>query len=290
MKKRMFSGLMAVLLGVVVLCLSPARSPAEEDDLEALKVPVFVNDDDYAIAITEYEMTTKAELLEEDAPKHEIELIALLHPPADLDVLCFRSRLVAEKALNGDDDELLLRGRGRDNTKFAALQPIVGFADADDEPLLAAESKMESVELSRPGYEVEMLTLEVTAVVVDETASAEMPAVVADEFVDIGNGTEIMIQKMEIDNKGNMNIEMKLQRSGGKDEPVIHSMFALDADGEVIGGGRWINELELFNTRYEVELKFPLQDRTTATKLRVVLATEYEVETVRFKLKDLFKK
>lgn len=254
------------------------------DELEGQGLPVFSTRGGYVLALTDYEVSTKAELLEGEPAKHKLSLKGLMLAPQDDDVLCFRTSLDAKSAEGDRGKELLGRGKPRRQTEYKAVLPSSDFTDRRGKPMLLTAVALDDVELDRPGYEVERLELEVDAVLVEEREQAELPAIVADRFVDIGNDTEVKVTAMEVDKKGEMTVKLQLKRRAGDRSAVIDSLYALDEDGDPIGGGRWTNELDLFSSGYEVEMTFPLSGRQSIDKLQVVLATEYEVVPVKIGL------
>lgn len=288
MRKRIHLALACLVFTLGGLCL--ALPQAQADDLKALKVPVYRDRAGFGLAVTEYALQTNAELLEGEAPEHTIDLSGLIQPPEREDVLCFGTTLFAKSAEDGRGKDLLLpqRRRGRDQV-FKALLPSTDYKNRKGEPLLLCPVTLDSIELDEAGYAVEELTVVATAVVVEDRASEEIDAEVSGEFIDIGHDMSVQVSSKEVDKKGEMTVKLNVKRSGDKRSAVIDSLFALNKRGKAIGGGRWTNELDLFAKGYEVELIFPLTgDENAVDQLRIVLATEYEIEEVELVIEDLF--
>lgn len=262
---------------------------AIDDDLETLRVPVFREKQGYGLAVTQYALETEADLFDGDAPEHTAELSALLQAPSGEDVLCFASTLVVNHANNREGKDLLVPQRGkRKGQKFFALIPHPDYKTREGKPMALCETELDDMSLTRPGSEVHELIVTATAVVVKQRESEEVAAEVADRFTEIGSGTSVQVSSIEVDKKGEMTVQLSVRHKGNKDLPVIDSVYALNRRSEVLGGGRWDNELELFGKTYEVELAFPLRgDEKSIDKLRIVLATEYELKNIEFTLKDL---
>lgn len=287
MRKMTESGLRWIVCGALLMGLSGG---VVADDLESLRLPVFTNRDGYSLIVTEYEARTNAELLDEDEVEHEIALGGMMIGPKSKDVLCFRTHLGATSAENKDRDELLLPGRKRKQNKYSAVVPQPDFPGRRRDPLQLAAVELEDLNLSEPGYRVEKLLLAGEVVLIEKREVEDLPAVVADQFVNIGHDTRVRINAMEVNNKGIMTIKMDLRREGGDDAPVIESMHALNSKGEIIGGGRWVNELELFSEKYEVELELILKRERSVAGLQITLATKYKVEPVTIQVEKLFQK
>lgn len=280
-----------VVLSCLVFLLGGLSLPhAAADDLKALKVPVYRDRAGYGLAVTEYSVQTKAELLEGDAPEHTIDLAGLLQPPDRADVLCFSTTMLAASAEDSRGKDLLLpqRRKGREQV-FKALVPSAEYKDRKGDPLLLSPVTLESIELDEAGYGVEELTVIATAVVVEDRESEEIDAEVSGEFIDIGHDMQVRVSSKEVDKKGEMTVKLNVKRSGDRRSPVIDSLYALNKKGKPIGGGRWTNELDLFAKGYEVELIFPLTgDENSVDQLRIVLATDYDIEEVELVIEDLF--
>jgi hypothetical protein len=259
-----------------------------DDDVDRLGLPVFEERDGFTLSVTEYEATTRHDLLDDDPAEHSVSFTAWLRAPEGKDVLCFATTLLAVSAEDGDGDELIVPKRRRAKDEYAAVLPSTQVKNRKGEPILLAEAELDRVDLRRPGYEIEELVVEARAVVIEEKETAEMNAVVADRFVDVGQAHQVQVTSMEVDNRGIMTVKLNVRRTGGNRGPVIESLYALNDRDDVIGGGRWTNELDLFANNYDVEMQFPLNEDKTAAKLRVVFATEYEVETVKFTVEKLY--
>lgn len=289
MRKRINGVLVFVVCVMGGLCVAPPSAVA--DDLKALKVPVYRDRAGYGLAVTEYSLQTQAELIDGEAPEHTLELSGLLQPPDKADVLCFSTTLLAESAEDARGKDLLLpqRRRGNKDQQFKALLPSSEYRTRRGEPLLLSPVTLDSIELDQAGYRVEELTVVATAVVVEDRESEEIDAEVSGEFIDIGHDMQVRVSSKEVDKKGEMTVKLNVKRSGDKRSPVIDSLYALNKKGKPIGGGRWTNELDLFAKGYEVELIFPLTgDENSVDQLRIVLATEYEIEDIELVIEELF--
>lgn len=259
-----------------------------------LDLPKTTNKDGHAIYITEYEATTSADLLKKSETEHEVSFECLLSPGKEVDeVLCFASEVQAVSALSDDGKELIIRDRKPSSSrkqKFSSVQalPEIGMISRD-QPMMLAVAEMDDIKLSRPGYEIDQLVVEVDTVKVLERKTVRLDAAVEDRFIDVGYGIRVRITKMEV-RKGVMDIELDLQRAGGDRGAVIDEATALDGSGKSMGGGRWVNELDLFADKYDVELEIQLNGAATVDQIQFTLATEHETVRSRFEIETLFQK
>ena len=282
-------------LSLIVACLASlfvgGLHLATANDLEDSDLPVFEDEggDGYFIAITGYDTSSRAEFDDRDPFKHTASLDVVLQAPDGEDVLCFATKIKAVSAKNEDNDDLKERDRrrSRGNTEFKAALPSEKYEGRRGKPLNIAEAEMPEITLSRPAYEIEELVLEATAVVVEKRESTEIPAEVADRFIDIGNDTSVKVTLMKVD-RGKMRVELDLKRPEGDKAAVLDAVYALNDRGRIVGGGKWINELDIFDKDYDCNLEFEFLGDDSIESLRVVLATKYKVVPVRFEVEELF--
>lgn len=288
MRRTLTNALGATAFALIAFAI--ALPVAHADDLEDLGLPAFRDRAGFVLGITDYRLETDADLLEGDGPEHAFEFNALLQAPDDEDVLCFATTLRIESAQDSRGRNLLApqRRRNTDN-KFNPLVASSTYKNRRGEPLLLCPAELDSVGLSRPATEVDELVVVARAVVVKDRTSEQIRAEVADRFNDIGSGTSVRVTSIEIDRKSEMTVSLSVKHTGNRDLPVIDSIYALDRRGKTLGGGRWTSELELFAKRYELELAFPVQgDQRSVDQFRIVLATEYEVKDIAFRIEDVF--
>lgn len=261
---------------------------AVADDLSKLKLPTYRDKDGYGLGVTEYNLTTDADILGGEEPEHTLEFTGLLQAPEGEDVLCFGSTLVAKSVEDARGRGILQReSKRKQNIKFNALIPSMEYKNRRGDPLMLCETELDAVDLDRPGSEVAEMVVIATAVIVKERKTAEIDAEVTGEDYDLGLGSVVRVSSMELDDDSEMSVELKIKHRGNKDIPVIDSVYALDARGKRLGGGRWDGELELFAKGYDVELTFPLRG-ADVKQFQVVLATDYDIEKVEFTIEDLF--
>ena len=253
-------------------------------------MPVFFGDEDdgYGLVVFEYEASTDAKLLRKKDIKHEIEFKALLRPSEDDDVIGFRTALAPKEALNEDGDNIIAdEGKGRRDL-HSAVYPRQDYPDRKGRPIDMAYVELTPCELDQPAAFVEELEVHALAVVAEERESEKFPAVVADRFLDVGHNVAIQVTAMEVKAEGVMTVKLDVKRSGGKRDTIVDSLYALNEDGDVIGGGRWINELDIFAKHCEYEMLLILEDEVTITNFQVVLATEYEIVSVPIVIEKLY--
>lgn len=260
------------------------------DDLDRLGMPVFYGEknEGYGLVIYEYQAKTEAEMQKKNEIEHEIEFLAYLRPSEDDDVIGFRTKLQPRAAKTSDGEDIYAGdGKGKKN-EYSAMLARPEYRDRKSNPLEMAYVELAECLLDGPGAFVDELELDALAIVAEDREMEDFPAVVADRFVDVGHGIEIQVTAMEVKAKGLMTVILDVKRSGGKGSTIVDSLYALNKDGDVIGGGRWINELDIFAKNCKYEMALLLENEVTAAAFRVVLATEYEIVPVPIVVQKLY--
>ena len=193
------------------------------------------------------------------------------------------------EAINEDGDDIYAgKGKGK-REEYSAVIPQPGFQDRKGKLMEMAYIELAQCELDEPGAYVDELELNALAVVCKKRVSEEFPAVVADRFLELGHNISIQVTAMEVKAEGVMTVKLDVKRSGGKRDTIVDELFALNEDGDVIGGGRWINELDIFAKHCEYEMELRLDDEVTISNFKVVLATRYEIVEVPIVVEELYK-
>ncbi|MEO0475537.1 MAG: hypothetical protein AAF085_06150 [Planctomycetota bacterium] len=280
-----------LLLFAASLLLCSFVGPTWADkDLEQLGMPVFYGEDDeeYGLIVTEYQASTEAKLVRKKDVTHEIELLGYIRPSEDDDIIGFSTTLEPKKALTEDGDDILA-GQGRSGREeYSAVVPRLDFTNRKGKPLEMAFVEINQCELDQPGAYIEELEVQAVSIVAKDREEEEFPAVVADRFLDVGHNVAIQVTAMEVKGRGVMTVKLDVKRSGGKRDTIVDALYALNEDGDVIGGGRWINELDIFAKHCEYEMLLLLEDEVTISNFKVVLATKYELEPVPIVIEKLY--
>lgn len=280
-----------LLLFAACMLLCSFVGPAWADkDLEQLGMPVFYGEDDeeYGLIVTEYQASTEAKLVRKKDVTHEIELLGYIRPSEDDDIIGFSTTLEPKKALTADGDDILARQGRSGREEYSAVVPRLDFTNRKGKPLEMAFVEINQCELDQPGAYIEELKVQAVSIVAKDREEEEFPAVVADRFLDVGHNVAIQVTAMEVKGRGVMTVKLDVQRSGGKRDTIVDALYALNEDGDVIGGGRWINELDIFAKHCEYEMLLILEDEVTITNFKVVLATKYELEPVPIVIEKLY--
>jgi hypothetical protein len=280
-----------LLAGVfVAACL--IAWPATADELQKLGLPAFFGDEDdgYGIVIHKYTANSKGEYGKKQEIEHEIEFEGLIRPSDDDDIIGFRSTLRTVEARDEDGDDLYAGDERRKREKYSAVIPRPQYTSRRGGSMQMAFIELKECMLDKPGAFVDELELHALAIKAKDRESEVFPAVVADRFLDVGHNIAIQVTAMEVKAEGVMNVTLDVQRGGGKGDTIVDSLYALNEDGDVIGGGRWINELDIFAKECEYEMVLLLEGEVTISKFKVVLATKYEIVPVPFIIENLYQR
>ncbi|XAM00511.1 hypothetical protein OT109_03790 [Phycisphaeraceae bacterium D3-23] len=256
--------------------------------LACLLTPVFADpppppeieqDDGYLVTITNYEASTEIDYEEGDAT-HEVELNCRVLQPERLDVVCLLEQLTVGEAIDDEGDDIYLPPRRRrgssDDRKYVA------FAEG------LVEIELKSAELERPAYTIERMELITEAVIAEERGEFELRAIVMDDELETPFDTTVRLSEMKIGRDHVAEVVIEFERETDPGRPLPEAIFALDEDGNVLGGGRWTEGTNIFAGEGTFEAEFLVTDDADVTTLRLVFLTEYEVVPMHFDVEGVF--
>lgn len=240
----------------------------------------FENDDDFICRVTEYSATTEIEY-EENETKHEVEMTCIIKSPEGEDVVCVLEQLSIVSTVDDEGDDIYLpprRGRAlRTNDRT-----FLAFIDGE------AEVELKGAELSRSAYTLEEMVLTTEVIVAEDRGEFEMRAIVSDDEMETPFDTSVRLSEMRIGRDHKAEIVIEFDRENEPDSPLPEAVYALDEDGKVLGGGRWIEGVNIFSETGEFQAEFFVVDDADVTTLRLVFLTRYEVVEQTFEITDVF--
>lgn len=264
---------------VVASCLAPvclAPAVAGPDD-----PPEFEQEEGYTLTVLTYRAGTDIDYDSAEVT-HEVELTCRVSAPDRLDVVCLRQVLTVVEAEDDEGDDIYLpptrRGRGSTDADYVAFEDGV------------VELELKSAELSRSAFTIQRLVVETEAVIAEERDEFEMPAIVMDDDLETPFDTSVRISEMKIGRDHEANITIEFDRETEPGRPLPEAVYALDEDGNVLGGGRWTTGTDIFSGRGEFEAEFLVADDADVTTLRLVFLTEYALEPVTFEVVEIFQR
>ncbi|MFI4861393.1 MAG: hypothetical protein ACIAXF_12015 [Phycisphaerales bacterium JB063] len=264
--KPAFAAAPALMLSMLIAQAAPPPSPE------------FEQDEGYRIAVTQYEASTEIDYEEAEAT-HEVAMTCLVHQPERLDVVCLLEQLTVVEAIDDEGDDIYLPPRRRSGS---GSEEYVAFAEG------MTSVELKSAELERPAYTIERMQLVTQAVIAHERGEFELRAIVTDDPLDTPYATTVRLSEMKIGRDHVAELVIEYDREDDPGRPLPEAIYALDEDGNVLGGGRWTEGSEIFAPDGKFEAEFFVSDDADVTTLRLVFLTEYEVVPMQFEVEEVF--
>lgn len=242
--------------------------------------PEFEHEDGYLYRVASYQSSSEIDY-EEGDKKHEVRLTCIVQPPEREDVVCLLEVLSVEKAEDDEGDDIYLPSR-RNRSVRDSDRTYIAFMEDE------AEIELKDAELSRPAYTIERLLVTTEAVVAEERGEFELRAIVSDDELETPFDTSVRLSEMKIGRDHMAEITIEFERETTPGAPLPEAVYALDEDGNVLGGGRWTEGVNIFSDTGEFEAEFLVTDDADVTTLRLVFLTEYEVKPLTFEITGVF--
>jgi len=240
----------------------------------------FENDDDFVCWVTEFSASSELDYTENDHT-HEVEMTCLIRLPEGEDVVCVLEQLSVASVEDDEGDDIYLpprRGRSQRDDERTYVAFVQGVAEVE----------LKSAQLSRPAYTVEEMVIATEVIVAEERGDFELRAIVSDDELDTPYQTSVRLSEMKIGRDHVAEIVIEYDRENTPGAPLPEAVYALDEDGQVLGGGRWTEGVNIFSETGEFEAEFLVTDDADVTTLRLVFLTEYEVVPQTFEITDVF--
>lgn len=240
--------------------------------------PVFEHEDGYIVTVLAYEANTEVDYEEREAT-YEVEFTCRFEAPEDLDVVCLLEELEIAEAIDDERDDINRPDQDRDRDdqrKYVAFN--LGMAVVE----------LKAKELTRPAYTVQRMTVITEAIVARERREFDLPAIVTDDPISTPYDTELRLSEMKIGRDHMAEVVIEFERETAPDSALPEAIYALDEDGNVLGGGRWNDAAEIFGAEGTFEAEFLVTDDADVAALRLVFLTEYEVVPLEIEMTGVF--
>jgi len=261
-----------IVFGVGVLVFNLATHAVQRGGL-----PSVENREDYTLAVLSYHADTEIDY-DENEVEHSVEMGFRVTAPEGVDAVCVREFLVAVEAIDDEDDDILVIDRRRQNNE----KQYVAFSEDE------VEASLKTIQLSRPAFTLESLVLAAEVVVARDRDTFEMPAVVMDDARETGYDTAVRISEMKIGRDRTVDITIEYNRDTDDGAPLPEAVYALDDDGNILGGGRWEAGNNIFGGEGEFQAEFEVGNNADVATLRIVFLTDYDVVEMQFEITGVF--
>jgi hypothetical protein len=232
----------------------------------------------YTLVWGSLKTSSEVDLGDEKQSKYTLQLDGTLEAPADQDAVCVYKQLRIQTILDDKGAEIAL---ARKQT-LLATNAYYGFHDG------VAQVELARTELNRDASRIASIACETDILLAKKRITATLPAVVMEEFKDVGAGVSARITNLTMSTNRELTIILSDKRTDGKvTSPFIERIWAVDPVGKDIGGGRW-TQGDPFGVAGTWTAKFKISGTQTHQSFRLDVVTESELKTLKLETKDLF--
>jgi hypothetical protein len=264
---RTFLGL-AVLLAAGALLL--AGQPGEK-----AQGPQFTSED-YTLALAKFASTAEINYNNSKKIKYSLSLEGSVAAPSGSDVVAVGEQLRFGPTTDDKGASVSLKSTASRQAKYNAFWDQIG------------QVKLARLDLPMDSTHLRTLVLDTDVVIALERDRTTLPAVVMEDFKDIGHGISVRLTGLQMSTSRDFTAKLSYKRAAANTtDPFIESIYALDPDGKDLGGGRW-TEGDPFGKAGSYVYQFKLNGKETHRSLRLELVTKGERRKLSFAVKDIF--
>ncbi len=259
----------AVLLGMAVLL--QAGQPGEKAKGPEFKTKGFT------LVWGKLKTSSEVDLGDSTKSKYTVQLEGSMETPARMDVVAVDKRFVIRALADDKGGEITFKSSAATTAVHNAIFDQVG------------QVELPRTDLSRDASAIAGMTAEAVIVIAQKRDKFKLPAVVMEDFKDVGNGISVRINSLSMNAKRELTVVLDYKRADATTEsPFIEKIYALDPQGNALGGGRW-TEGDPFGQTGKWTAKFKLAGDQVHQSLRFDVVTQSEARSLTFEIKKIFK-
>ncbi|MEI8195980.1 MAG: hypothetical protein WCI73_08740 [Phycisphaerae bacterium] len=259
-----------VLAVLVFSTLVLAGQPGEK-----AKGPSFESEK-FSLIWGKLKTTSDVNLGEEPKSKYSLALEGSLAVPDDLDVAAVAKQFQIMSMTDAAGAAVLFRQPVTWSTsqRYNAIHDGVG------------QVELPRLELPLDATRIGSIKFGTDVVIAEERVTAVVPAVVMEDFKEIGHDISIRITnlQMSVGRELTVNLNFKRPEVTGA---FIEKIFAVDPDGKDLGGGRWTQGDPLGTTGAWIA-KFKLLGEQRHQSFRFDIVTKSKMHKLSFEVKGIF--
>jgi hypothetical protein len=212
--------------------------------------------------------------------KYTIQLDGSVEVPKDLDVVAILKHFRVRSVCDDSGAEMGVKSP----SGSAAHTGAVAYNAVHE---LVAQAQTPQIDLNRDPTATRTMVLDTEIVVASKREEGKLPAVVMEDFKDIGQGVSVRITKLEMSAGRMLTVTLDYKRANATTtSPFMEKVFVLDPDGKDIGGGRWTEGDGPFGKTGVFTGKFKLAGTQTHQSFRFEIVTQSETRKLSFEAKD----
>ncbi len=265
---------------VLGLCLAATAAPAQ-DSGEIERRPHFTTTD-HRLVLTVLDVSSRKDLADDGRSKHYLSFDGFLRPAREADAIAVAKDLRALRIYDSNGNEMLpAPARGRTTTRE---RPPEDFSAVLGDSGVTGLSKTQLVQVP---WAMRSMDAEATLILGKARHDERIPATVMEDFASIA-GVELRIDRLSMSADRKLTVSIQYRRAGaGPSGPFIEAVYAVNEDGNSLGGGRWTDGTPM-KDKGKLSFVFPLDSSQTHHGFKIVICSDYDVQPVGFTLTELF--
>ncbi len=249
-------------------------------------VPTFKSQG-YSLACTELDSRSKIDLAEKGEKEHTIAIKGILTVPEKEDVVAVTGKLDVTKVIGTEEKDIRKTRPARRPARGKYTKGSWSFIPLKTR---SAEASIDRLKLTGNPYNIRTMSVQAGVVIAGERESKHLSAAVMEDSQEIAAGLSVQITGLRMNAKRVLTLTVKYTRSvGGTHGAFVEQVYALDADGMKIGGGRFAKGDPFARTGALVGT-LQLIGTEPHKYFRFIAVTEYKTKTVTFEIKNIFRK
>ncbi|MDD4890190.1 MAG: hypothetical protein PHU85_09690 [Phycisphaerae bacterium] len=273
---RMLKSAVAVLaIGAVLLA---APQPGER-----AKGPEF-KADGFTLVWGKLKTTADVELGDVAKSRYSLQMDGSIEAPADMDVVAVFKKLRIRSIADAKGADMSVKS----GTGTAGGPMVSSFGAYNAIHRNVGQVELPRTELAKDATLIGTLGLETDVVIAKKREEVRLPAIVMEDFKDVGQGVSIRIRSLTMSTARELTVALDYKRLDSTPTvPFIEQVFAMDPLGKDLGGGRWTEGDPMGKTGTWTS-KFTLAGTQVHQSFRFLLVTQSDVKRLSFDVKDMF--
>ena len=263
------------LLSVVAALLFSGSLLAAGQPGEKAKGPA-TKSEGFSLVWGKLKATSDVDFGDERKSKYSLALEGSVEVPAALDVVAVSKQFQIAMMTDSAGKPVALKPVSTWGLRNNAIHHGVG------------QVELPRIELPIDATKIRAVKFTTEVVIAEERVTAELPAVVMEDFKNVGNDISIRITNLRMSTGRELTVNLNFKRSDtGVGSAFIEKIFALDADRKELGGGRWTEGDPLGKTGTWTA-KFKLSGDQRHQSFRFDIVTKSKSRKLAFEVKDIF--
>lgn len=278
MSRRWKPWMIASLAGVACLSAAVLADVASWND----KVDDFQDEKlEFRLQWHEMEIDCDVDFQQPKRSDYKIELKGAIRRPFEIDAVGVCEYVKVVKVLDADGENML------ETSKKYEPHKTVDYNAFHDR---VAAIELKDMYVTANPYTIDKIVAEARIIVGEERKTQRLAAVVMEKPEKVHNDVRLRIRMLKMSEKQVLTLVADYERrKEGTDGPFVEAIYAIDKEGNRIGGGRWVKGTP-FGDKGKITYEFQVQKDQTHAEFEFVVCEKHRAHIARFEISDVFGK